>query len=45
LSFRDAELILAERGVIVSYEGIRRRRLKFGASFAKQSSPASASAG
>jgi putative transposase len=36
LSFRDVELILAERGVIVSYESIRRWCLKFGASFAKK---------
>ena len=34
LSFRDVELILAERGVIVSYESIRRWCLKFGAGFA-----------
>ena len=34
LSFRDVELILAERGVIVSYESIRRWCGKFGASFA-----------
>ena len=34
LSFRDVELILAERGVIVSYESVRRGCLKFGASFA-----------
>ena len=34
LSFRDVELILAERGVIVSYESIRRWCLKFAASFA-----------
>ena len=34
LSFRDVELILAERGVIVSYESIRRWCIKFGASFA-----------
>ncbi|GAB0119793.1 IS6 family transposase [Acidisoma sp. 7E03] len=33
-SFRDVELILAERGVIVSYESIRRWCLKFGAGFA-----------
>ena len=38
LSFRDVELILAERGVIVSYESIRRWCLKFGASFAGQAS-------
>jgi putative transposase len=36
LSFRDVELILAERGVIVSYESIRRWCLKFGASFASR---------
>ena len=35
LSFRDVELILAERGVIVSYETIRRWCLKFGQSFAQ----------
>ena len=34
LSLRDVELILAERGVVVSYESIRRWCLKFGASFA-----------
>ena len=36
LSFRDVELILAERGVIVSYESIRRWCLKFGANFANK---------
>ena len=36
LSFRDVELILAERGVIVSYESICRWCLKFGASFASR---------
>ena len=35
LSFRDVELLLAERGVVVSYESIRRWCLKFGADFAK----------
>ena len=30
LSFRDVEDLLAERGIIVSYESIRRRCLKFG---------------
>ncbi|WOJ91642.1 IS6 family transposase (plasmid) [Methylocapsa polymorpha] len=35
LSFRDVELILAERGAIVSYETIRRWCLKFGQSFAQ----------
>jgi putative transposase len=34
LSFRDVELILAERGVIVSYETVRRWCQKFGQSFA-----------
>src|ERR1700756_1011338 len=34
LSFRDVELLLAERGVIVSYESVRQWGLKFGASFA-----------
>jgi putative transposase len=34
LSFRDVELLLGERGVIVSYESVRQRCLKFGASFA-----------
>ena len=44
LSFRDVELILAERGVIVSYESIHRWCLKFGASF-KQSVSAPATTG
>jgi putative transposase len=34
LSLRDVELLLAERGVIVSYESIRRWCLKFARSFA-----------
>ncbi len=34
LSLRDVELILAERGVAVSYETVRRRCQKFAASFA-----------
>ena len=34
LSLRDVELILAERGVVVSYETVRRWCKKFGASFA-----------
>src|SRR3954452_13686855 len=34
LSFRDIELLLAERGLIVSYESVRQWCLKFGASFA-----------
>ena len=34
LSLRDVELLLAERGVIVSYESVRRWCLRFGQSFA-----------
>jgi putative transposase len=34
LSFRDVELLLAERGVVVSYESIRRWCRKFGRAFA-----------
>src|SRR3954466_8618057 len=34
LSLRDVELILAERGVVVSYETVRRWCQKFAASFA-----------
>jgi putative transposase len=34
LSFRDVELLRAERGVIVSYESVRQWCVKFGASFA-----------
>src|SRR5689334_21067811 len=36
LSLRDVELLLAERGVLVSYESVRRWCLKFGQSFAGQ---------
>src|SRR5689334_4321935 len=36
LSLRDVELLLAERGVLVSYESVRRWCLKFGHSFADQ---------
>ncbi len=36
LSLRDVELILAERGVVVSYESIRRWCRKFGQSFANR---------
>ena len=35
LSFRDVELLLAERGVTVSYESVRRWCLKFGGDFAR----------
>jgi transposase-like protein len=34
LSLRDIELILAERGVVVSYKSIRRWCLRFGTEFA-----------
>jgi putative transposase len=34
LSFRDVELLLAERGVLVSYETVRRWCKKFGETFA-----------
>ena len=34
LSLRDVELLLAERGIVVSYETVRRWCKKFGASFA-----------
>jgi hypothetical protein len=33
LSFRDIELLLVERGVIVSYESVRRWCLRFGVAF------------
>src|SRR5882757_11164193 len=36
LIFRDVELLLAERGIIVSYETVRRWCKKFGESFAKR---------
>src|ERR1700753_2402020 len=39
LSLRDVELLLAERGVIVSYESVRRWCLKFGQSFADKLRP------
>ena len=34
LSLRDVELILAERGIVVSYESIRERGVRFGRVFA-----------
>ena len=45
LSFRDVELLLAERGVIVSYESIRQWCLKFGAVLRRQTASAPTSAG
>jgi transposase-like protein len=36
LSYRDVEDLLAERGLDVSYESVRRWVLKFGSSFAKE---------
>jgi transposase-like protein len=35
LSFRDVEDLLAERGILVSHEGIRQWCTKFGAAFAR----------
>jgi putative transposase len=42
LSFRDVELLLAERGVEVSYETIRRWCRKFAQTFQPAPPPASA---
>ena len=36
LSYRDVEELLAERGVIVTYETVRQWCLKFGQQFANQ---------
>ena len=36
LSLRDVELILAERGVVVTHESIRQWCLKFGGDFARK---------
>jgi transposase-like protein len=36
LSFRDVEDLLAERGIIVSYESMRRWCLKFGPGYARK---------
>ena len=36
LSFRDVEELLAERGIVVSYETIRQWTLKFGQPYANQ---------
>jgi transposase-like protein len=36
MSFRDVEDLLAERGIIVSYEAVRQWCLKFGSDFAKR---------
>ena len=45
LSLRDIELILAERGVVVSHESVRRWRLRFGPEFRGQAAQAPAEAG
>ena len=45
LSFREVEELLAERGVIVSYEAVRQWCLKFGHVFAKNPKIISAVAG
>jgi len=36
ISFRDVELMMAERGVVVSYESIRQWCLKFGEEYAQK---------
>lgn len=36
LSYRDVELLMAERGIIVSYESVRQWCLKFGDGYAKK---------
>lgn len=36
LSFRDVEELLCERGVVVTYEAIRKRCCKFGQPYANQ---------
>jgi putative transposase len=36
LSLRDVELILAERGIVVTHESIRHWCLKFGSEFARK---------
>src|SRR5258707_10973665 len=36
LSYRDVELLLAERGIVVSHESVRRWCKKFGQTFAKR---------
>ena len=36
LSLRDVELILAERGIVVTHESIRHWCLKFGSDFARK---------
>jgi len=36
LSFRDVQGLLAERGVIVSYEAIRQWCMKFGTEYARR---------
>jgi putative transposase len=36
LSFRDVELMMVERGIVVSYESIRQWCLKFGEEYAQK---------
>ena len=45
LSLRDVELLLAERGIVVSYETVRRWCKKFGESFRRPPAPPPAAAG
>ena len=44
LSYRDVEELLAERGLGISYETVRRWVLKFGPAIARRAAPASSSA-
>ena len=44
LSLRDVELILAERGIVVTHESIRHWCLKFGADFARSATPTTTAA-
>jgi len=44
LSYRDVEELLAERGLDISYETVRRWVLKFGPAIARAAAPASPSA-
>jgi putative transposase len=44
LSLRDVELILAQRGIVVSYETVRRWCKKFGANFRRSPAPPPATA-
>lgn len=45
LSFRDVEELMAQRGVVVTYETIRAGSQKFGRAYAKRLRPLTAKAG